>query len=139
MATSEERRLANEAILEIERVRSNMRKNANAYKQQIGVRTAVQIATVMKADADQFQRRLERLRRGFTTEPSRTKLIAGMVVDGVTRAELVADHTELNDAAQAVWDATITTDAQITTVADQILANVTEHETLLSKPLPTVR
>ena len=95
MATAEERRLANEAILVIEHIRSNMRRNALGYKQEVlaNIPTA-SIATKMKADADQFQRRLKRLRVAFTDPGTRPKLISGLVADGVTRQEIVDSHTD---------------------------------------------
>lgn len=137
MATSEEIRLANDCIHIIERVRADMRANAKLYKSQIGGIPTANIIADIKADANHYQRRLERLRRGIELYSALAQ--NGLAAIGVDRLTVRSDMRALNAAAQQTFDANITTDAHITQASDLILSTVSEHKALIEEELPTVR
>lgn len=137
MATPEEAGLARDCIHIIERVRFDMRANAQLYKDQIGTQPTADIIDVVKRDANNYQRRLERLRRGI--ENYSVLMQSGLAVLGIDRLAVRSDMRALNTIAGQTYDANLSTDAHIIQAADNYLANVAEHKSLLREPLPTVR
>lgn len=139
MATSEEIRLAHELVIELERIREQIRDNAEAYKIAINAGTPpAQVVAVMKANADQFQSRLERVRRAIDVAGVRAKLLSGLAVLGVDPVVARADYVTMNNICQQVWDATLATNAQVLNASNQILSALPAHDSVIGGPLPVI-
>jgi hypothetical protein len=138
MATPEEIHLAHQVMTELERVRYNIRANTLSYQSRIGATPAATLGAEMKADAQQFQRRLERLRLKVDTQAIRTKVLAGLAVFGVDATALRAEYVLMNGVCSQVRSATLNNNTQITNACNQILSALPAHDTLLDEPLPVV-
>jgi hypothetical protein len=106
----------------LEGLHRDMRANANAYKAAVGTKPAATIIAIMKADADEYLRRLGW--HDALTAGHRSELSAFAALLGIDGAEMVDDHQLLKSVATDLKNANLTTNAHINNASDQILAAV---------------
>lgn len=137
MATTEDLHIAMQITTELERIMKNIRLNAESYLARAGVIPTLQLASEMRADADQFQRRLERIRR--VVDGSQAKVNSGLAALSLSKGDLRSDYVLINNAMQQLFDASLETDTAIANASNQILSVIPNHDAVLDNPLPAVR
>ena len=128
MAGFDELYLAWQALQNLQSLRKHMRDNAQGYLSALAIRTVAEIAAVMNQDANEYLRRL-----GWVANLSainKTKLANGLAALSLAVADGNAAVTVLTNAAQAQADAPKTTNVEITTTANALLAAVPAMITL---------
>lgn len=107
----------------------NMRDNATGYKSQITAgANAVSVGNVMKADAAEYNRRIDWMTQAFAR--NQTLMTNALNALGITLAEANSLKTTLKSVADHTIAATLTTGAQVNTESDYILANTPSFERL---------
>ena len=122
-------------IIELERIRTNMKANVDAYTAAIqnGNLTVDQVATFMKGDADQFQRRIERIRAALILLPPTVSIV---------QSDLVVDLSGVNTIADGTFNADLTTAKKLSDMGTSIKAAIVDREpydSIIKRPLPVVR
>lgn len=139
MAKPVDIRLAWDAVMELERMRWNLRANAQAYIAEAGlqapVRPLANLIADVKGDANQFSKRLQRVFTAYSDLTRRPSLVAGLTAFGVSGADLVSDYNEMKAAVDAVVAATIATYANVIAQGNAVLSAVPSHDSILDRPL----
>jgi hypothetical protein len=139
MAKPVDIRLAWDAVMELERMRWNLRANAQAYileaQLTVPLRPLASLIADVKGDANQFSKRLARVYNVYADISRRTALVTGLAAFGIAGSDLVADYNEMKTAVDAVVAATITTAADVATQANNVLTTVPAHDAILDRAL----
>jgi hypothetical protein len=130
MATMESLILGFRAVEWLSQVRRNIRQNAQEYKAQAALPGAnfAAIGAVMTADAQELLKTIHGIEDIASVPTRRTKLVEFLTVFGITLQQENAVLTELENAAEALRDATKTTKAQIDAASDAVLAAVANYD-----------
>lgn len=130
MATAEQFFMVMQALQNMEGLRADVRRNAQAYQADVisGRLTLSQVQAVAREDAVQYLRRLKWMADIFADLNRRTRLIAGMTAVGITETEMKASHDEIRAVAVPLTTVTWADAAAVTTTVNQILAAVPAHD-----------
>jgi hypothetical protein len=128
MATFADILLVFQTHMNFENLRADMRANASAYIAATANRTVQQIATVITADAAQYQIRLGWALRIRTTPALWASAQVGLAALSLTATEAQDIYNELKAAANFQQAAVITSAADITSMGNSILSMVAAHD-----------
>lgn len=128
MASFQDLLLVFQTHMNFENLRNDMRSNAQAYIDAIPQRTVQQIATVIAADAVEYQKRLGWALRIRTTPALWTSAQAGLAALSLSATEAQNIYNELKAAADFQQAAVVTSTAEITSMSNSILSMVTAHD-----------
>lgn len=130
MATFEDINLALNTIQNIEGLRKDIRANATAYKADIqsGRSDSVKLAEIMKADANEYMKRLLWQQDIFASVDKKSKLTAGLLSLGATIDEAVLLVQEMTDSANATISSNLKSPASIRSRSDSILTEIVQHD-----------
>jgi hypothetical protein len=128
MANFEDIQLVFQTHLNFENLRKDIRANADAYVAAIPNRTVPQIASVITADAAEYQKRLAWALRIRNTPATWTSLQSGLAALSLTVAEAQDTYTELKAAADFQQAATISNTTHINNLRTSLLSMVAAHE-----------
>jgi hypothetical protein len=130
MTTFERFQLLSHAIQNLEGLRKDMRRNAQAYatQAQSATLTVAQITSIVSQDATQYQIRLAWVAN--IPDDIRAEMASWLPTIGMDASELVSAYQELKAAADAQQNAALTTYAQIINGATAILNMIPAHYSL---------
>jgi hypothetical protein len=126
MPTLQDHFLATQIIQNLGRLAPNMQDNAAAYKANAKGKSAAALATEINADMDEFLRRIGWIESLATRNLS--QMTASLQALGITVASANADKNAMKNAATAMKAATKTTQAEINTASDTMMAAVPTYE-----------
>ena len=130
MATSEQFHLFIQALQNMEGLRNDMRRNAQAYSSDVqsGRLTIAQVQDVARADAGQYQRRLKWMVDIFNNPTRRARLIGGITAIAGDVQELIDAYTQMKAVADQQEVVAWTTSVQIDAAVAALLAAVPAHD-----------
>ena len=129
--------LALEAITELERLRRNIRANANGYLQEIQapIRPLSFLLSDIGEDAKQFRKRLIRVYNSYSDLTRRPALVSGLIALNIQDTKLVATCNEIQTAIDSIINSAIITKEDVLFYVNNLLSILPEHDSILEREL----
>lgn len=120
--------LALQIVQNVYGLANNMADNAAGYKAQIGVRLSTEIVSDIRADSNQYLRRIAWIENAMTANPS--DVDSALAVFGLSLSDTSTTLMDLKNASQTIQKAKLDSGLDIVTESDNLIAAIPKFKRL---------